>query len=116
MSSSSQIDFPRYVAKVLQVAPASIAIPVPLASVITPASFVRIKAYRGLTRAANTGTVYITDKTTNDDTQGYPLAPGETVEIALPNDGIFDLSKIYVDSATVLDGVVVLYATPIYAI
>ena len=116
MSTSSQIDFARYVVKTIQVAPSATGTPVAISPTPLWASFIRIRAFNGATRAANAGTVFVTDKSANDDTQGYPLAPSDTLDIYLPNDGIFDLSKVFIDVATANDGVVVMYAQPINSI
>jgi len=90
--------------------PASIATPEALAPTPTKALSVTIKAYRS-TRTVNTGVVYLGNSST-DESQLYPLTPGQEITILAGGDGILDLSDIYVDSVTSSDGVQFCYTQP----
>lgn len=86
--------------------PAAVGTPEPLFPTPVMASSVRLIASRG--RAANTGTVFLGHLADND-TQKYPLAPGAEIEIESGEDEVLDLSQIYVDAATLTDGVQIVY-------
>ena len=93
----------------ISVIPGAIATPVPLSATKLQVATVVIKAFRN--RAVNTGNVYLGIAATND-TQTFPLTPGQELRLEAPEDTLIDLSKIYVDAATVTDGVCVSYVLP----
>lgn len=89
--------------------PAAIATPEALSATPLLCTSVKIVASRG--RTVNTGSVFLGDSVTND-AQLFPLIPGATLELTAPKDGLLDLSKIFVDAATLTDGVQFVAVTP----
>lgn len=84
-------------------APAAIATPEALAAVGTYVSTVTIWALRA-GRAANVGSVFV-DVVSTNDAQLVELVPGGSVTFTAPPGRVIDLADIFVDSATLTDGV-----------
>jgi hypothetical protein len=84
-------------------APASTSVPEALAATGTYVQSVVIVAMRAA-RVANTGSVFI-DSVSADSAQLIELSPGSTYTITAPPGKVIDLGGIYVDAATLTDGV-----------
>lgn len=83
--------------------PAAIATPEALATVEIPVHSVTIQARRAA-RAANVGSVWIGFGSANDS-QNWELTPGKELTLTAPEGKKIDLASIFVDSATLTDGV-----------
>lgn len=90
---------------ITQAIPAAIATPIPLSATPLLCMSVIIVASRG--RTVNTGNVYLGTSATNDS-QVFPLIPGAQIQLFGDEDNLLDLSQIYVDAATLNDGVQIL--------
>lgn len=84
-------------------APAALAVPEALAGVQTLVQSVTLFARRGA-RVDNVGTIWW-GFTAGNDTQQKPLLPGEGTKIEAPIGKLIDLALIYIDAATLGDGV-----------
>jgi hypothetical protein len=85
-----------------QAVPAAIATPIPLSATPLLCMSVVIVASRG--RTVNAGSVFLGTAATNDS-QLFPLIPGQSIQLFGDEDNLLDLSQIYIDAATLTDGV-----------
>lgn len=61
-------------------------------------------------KAGNLGNIFVGSETI-DSTRGHVLAAGESVRLT-SEDGVTDLSSVWVDAGTSGEGVIFLYGTP----
>lgn len=82
--------------------PAALVTPVALSATPLLVTNVIITAIRG--RTPNSGIVYLGSSST-DDTQLFPLAIGQSIQLFADETGLIDLSQIFIDAVTLGDGV-----------